>query len=94
MYTNLDNYEREGLVWKALYQKEAFIKDLLLIKDGLAVQLAELNTDLVDFLNDERDSLSKLIFEEKTNYLEQTRVMKAEIENWSVIASNNVAQVA
>ena len=51
IYRSVKYEERQGLVWKALYQKDAFIAKITAIRDEMVQQLADNKTDLVNKMN-------------------------------------------
>ena len=54
IYKSVNYYERQGLVWKALYQKDAFLAEVGGIRDWLIQGLADVRSQMVSELNDER----------------------------------------
>ena len=44
IYKNVNYYERQGLIWKALYQKDAFLAEVGGIRDFLISGLADVRT--------------------------------------------------
>ena len=54
IYHSVNYYERQGLVWKALYQKNQFLEGVKEIRDELIQILIECRAELVAQLNMER----------------------------------------
>ena len=58
IYSSVSYNERQGLVWKALYQKDAFVAAINAIRDDLVAQLGANKSTLVQEMNAERDGLA------------------------------------
>ena len=63
IYKNVNYNERQGLIWKALYQKDAFIATVQLIRDELVAKLGDNLVATVDALNAERNGMATWIGE-------------------------------
>lgn len=46
IYELVNYYERQGLIWKALYQKKQFLQSITVIRDELIAGLAEVRAGL------------------------------------------------
>ena len=53
IYNSVNYYERQGLIWKALYQKDAFLAEVSALRDELIQDLADIRSQLVSELADE-----------------------------------------
>ena len=61
IYRSVKYEERQGLIWRALYQKDAFISKITDIRNEMVEQLSNNRTDLVNKMNLERDGLVAFI---------------------------------
>jgi hypothetical protein len=68
VYAEVSYYERSGLIWKALYQKDEFIAGIDGIRTWLFQGLADTRAELVASTNAERVELAKFIDGQRTKY--------------------------
>ena len=86
IYRSVSYNERQGLIWKALYQKDAFIAAVTAIRDEMVQQLADNKSQLVDQMNAERDGLAAFTADNRAEMAATLADMKA-----SLIASGDAA---
>merc|ERR1711934_1284373 len=58
IYQSVSYNERQGLIWKALYQKDAFVAAINAIREQMVQELSANHAQLVDQMNAERDGLA------------------------------------
>jgi len=68
VYDLVNYYERQGLIWKALYQKKAFIETVTVARDWLVAGLAEVRANFVQELNGSRALYASTVKEERNSY--------------------------
>jgi len=78
-YAHVSYYERQGLIWKALYQKDAFIAGIDAIRNWLAQGLADTRATLVSELNAERTAMAGFIAAQRTTYTDSNNTFKADL---------------
>ena len=86
IYRSTSYNQRQGLIWKALYQKDAFIAAVTAIRDEMVQQLADNKSQLVDQMNAERDGLAAFTADNRAEMAAALADMKA-----SLIASGDAA---
>lgn len=79
IYNQVNYYERQGLIWKALYQKDQFLAEVSAIRDWLLAGLAETREQLVSELNAERSGFASFVGENRNGLVADTNGMKAEM---------------
>ena len=79
IYRSVRYEERAGLIWKALYQKDAFIAAVTAIRDQLVQDLADNKTDLVNKMNAERDGMAAFIAQNRSEMLAKLTEMKQDL---------------
>jgi hypothetical protein len=70
VYDLVNYYERQGLIWKALYQKKEFINSVTVARDWLVAGLAEVRANFVQELNGSRALYASTVKEERNSYQE------------------------
>ena len=90
IYNNVNYYERQGLIWKALYQKDEFIAGVQAIRQELVAKLAQNQSELVAALNAERDGMAAWIGDERIGMQADTKAMKDELKAASDAAVKKV----
>ena len=68
IYDLVNYYERQGLIWKALYQKKAFIDAVTVARDWLVAGLAEVRANFVQELNQHRALFASTVKGERNEY--------------------------
>jgi hypothetical protein len=61
IYEQIGPYEKQGLIWRALFQKDAFFQEAAALKQMLVEELDATRTNLVDQLNTERDNMTDMV---------------------------------
>jgi hypothetical protein len=79
IYQEVSFYERQGLIWKALYGKDAFITEVSGIRDWLLSGLAEIRGQLAGELGDERSGFAANVNENRDGFFSDTQDMRAEL---------------
>lgn len=79
IYHTVNYYERQGLIWKALYQKGQFLEGVNEIRAFLVAGLAETRSALVNELNAERTAFAATVGAERTAYSEVRAAMRSEL---------------
>ena len=90
IYRATSYYERQGLIWKALYQKDEFIAGVQAIRQELVAKLAQNQSELVAALNAERDGMAAWIGDERIGMQADTKAMKDELKAASDAAVKKV----
>ena len=79
IYQSVSYNERQGLVWKALYQKDAFVASINAIRNEMVETLAENHSQLVVEMNAERDGLAAFTAENRAEMATALASMKADL---------------
>ena len=79
IYQSVSYNERQGLIWKALYQKDAFIAAITAIRNQMVQDLAANKSQLVDQMNAERDALAAFTAENRAEMAAELAEMKADL---------------
>ena len=79
IYKEISFYERQGLIWKALYGKDAFIAEVSGIRDWLLQGLADIRAQLVAELGAERSGFAANVNENRDGFFADTEAMRAEL---------------
>jgi hypothetical protein len=79
IYSAVSYYERQGLIWKALYGKDAFMAEVNGIRDWMRKGLAQTRKELVDSLGAERAGFAANTAENRDGFFADTQVMRAEL---------------
>merc|ERR1719446_204447 len=69
IYSSVSYNERQGLIWKALYQKDAFVAGLNAIREDLVRQLGANKADLVAQMNAERVAMRAQVASDKADLI-------------------------
>jgi hypothetical protein len=77
IYQSVSYNERQGLIWKALYQKDAFVAAINAIREQMVSELAANHAQLVDEMNAERDGLAAFTAENRAEMAAALAEMKA-----------------
>ena len=80
IYKSVNYYERQGLVWKALYQKDAFLAEVGGIRDWLVNGLAEVRSQMIDELNPERIGFADFRATQRGLFSESTQTISANMD--------------
>jgi hypothetical protein len=86
IYQSVSYNERQGLIWKALYQKDAFVASINAIRNEMVQQLADNHAQLASQMNAERDGLAAFTAENRAEMAAALADMKA-----SLVASGAAA---
>ena len=81
IYQEISFYERQGLIWKALYGKEAFIREVSDIRDMLLSGLDEIRAQLLAELSAERSGFAANVNENRDGFFADTEEMRAELDS-------------
>ena len=79
IYKEVSFYERQGLIWKALYGKDAFMAEVEAIRDWLLQGLDDIRAQLTGELADERAGMAAFINENRDGFFSDTQDMRAEL---------------
>ena len=79
IYQSVSYNERQGLIWKALYQKDAFIAAITAIRNQMVQDLAANKSQLVDQMNAERDALAAFTAQNRAEMAAELAEMKADL---------------
>ena len=79
IYQSVSYNERQGLIWKALYQKDAFIAAITAIRDQMVEDLAANKRQLVEEMNAERDALAAFSSQNRLEMDAKLKEMKADL---------------
>jgi len=90
IYNAVSYYERQGLIWKALYGKDAFMSEVNGIRDWMRQGLAETRTHLVDNLGAERTGFAANTAENRDGFFHDTQVMRAELLKTKIVARSSM----
>jgi hypothetical protein len=77
IYQSVSYNERQGLIWKALYQKDAFVAAINAIREQMVAELSANHAQLVDQMNAERDGLAAFTAENRAEMAAALAEMKA-----------------
>ena len=77
IYQSVNYNERQGLIWKALYQKDAFVAAITAIRNEMVEQLNSNHAMLVAEMNAERDGLAAFTALNRTEMAAALAEMKA-----------------
>lgn len=80
IYKTVNYYERQGLVWKALYQKDAFLAEVGGIRDWLIQGLADVRTQMVGELNVERQGFADFRGKQRGLFSDSTQQISANMQ--------------
>lgn len=80
IYKSVNYYERQGLVWKALYQKDAFLAEVGGIRDWLVQGLADVRSQMVGELNVERTGFADWRVAQRGLFSESTATISANMQ--------------
>ena len=80
IYKSVNYYERQGLVWKALYQKDAFLAEVGGIRDWLVQGLADVRSQMIAELNVERDGFAGWRATQRGLFSESTQTTSANMQ--------------
>ena len=86
IYQSVSYNERQGLIWKALYQKDAFVASINAIRNEMVQQLADNHAHLASQMNAERDALAAFTAANRAEMAAALADMKA-----SLVASGAAA---
>ena len=79
IFDNVTRYERQGLIWKALYQKQQFLTAVKEIRDYLIQGLSDTRTGLSAELMAEKIGMTQWISSERNSFVESTNAMRANL---------------
>ena len=91
IYKEVSFYERQGLIWKALYGKDAFIAEVSAIRDWLLQGLDDIRAQLASELAAERSGMADFINTNRDGFFADTEAMRAELAATKADARQSMA---
>ena len=91
IYNEVSYYERQGLIWKALYGKDAFMAEVSAIRDMLIAGLGDIRATLVAELGAERAGFADDVADNRDGFFADTQAMRADLGENKAAARQSMA---
>jgi len=91
IYSEVSYYERQGLIWKALYGKAAFMAEVSAIRDMLLMSLGDIRSHMVSQLGHERAGFAADVADNRDGFFADTQAMRAELAADKAAARQSMA---